>query len=478
MNTHIAKALKAFIYFSGIFLIAVALWTQNFFGKVTIDQTLSTLDLGLSGAFSSDSVYVKRFFLWCIVSPIIITFAFMLMENYYRRKRIGKFIASLPVICLLAGFSYVTYQYSILTYLKTNFNKPKIDYYQTHFVDPKKITFHATHPKSLVLIYVESLESTYANKETFGEDLIHDVNHVNANKISFKSYKQMPGTGWTIAGMISTQCGVPLKLVTVFGRNQVGKHVSGFLPSALCLSDILAANGYKNVFLNGPSLKFAGVDNYLESHHYTEIYGKHEWFDRGYTKADMNAWGLPDDELFKNAEIKLAELIKQNQPFNLTILTIDTHGPGGLLSKTCQKRGYHDFPGIVRCTSEQLAGFINHIKQHGWLDKLNIVIVGDHLAMVNPVYEKLAHDQSRSIFNMIITKEKLHKNTDEIVHFDMFPTIMESLGFQFEGGRLGLGYSGISKRRAPEEENRVANMQAQLDFNSKIYNQFWLKPST
>ena len=36
-------------------------------------------------------------------------------------------------------------------------------------------------------------------------------------------------------------------------------------------------------------------------------------------------WGYEDERLFQNAKNKLMELSAQEEPFNLTLLTVDTH---------------------------------------------------------------------------------------------------------------------------------------------------------
>lgn len=471
-----AKIFNTFVFFMGLFLIGLVFWTETNFGKVTIDQTLSTLDLGFNGAFSADSIFMKRFVLIAVLIPFFITTFYLFLNSKFaflkRHFLINKVVACLPILLLAIGIVGFINQFQIFNYIKNYFLDPKIDYFQSHYVDTKKINFTAKKPKSLVLIYVESLETTYSDVNLFGHDLLQSLNQLDANKITFK-YTQMPGTGWTIAGMISTQCGIPFKMMTVFDGNTIGKHIEQFLPGATCLSDILAEKGYKNIFINGPALSFAGVGKFLKSHHYAEAYGRKQWLAQGYTKADFNRWGLPDDELFKQAKVKLAALIKEKKPFNLTVLTVDTHGPDGLLSKYCQKQGVNNFEGIVECTANQIADFVTYIKSQGWLDNLNIVIMGDHLAMANSASSKLTQNKYRSIFNMIITKEKLHKNTDEIVNFDMLPTILESLGFYYKGGRLALGYSAIREHRAEHASDRIPDMEKQLVFDSKLYKQFW-----
>lgn len=473
--------IKSITYFIGLFFIGLSLWTAKFFGKVTFDQALSTVNFCFDGIFDADSIFLVRFFKWCILWPAIITLFFILFEFFIYPK--FKFflvklflifnkciIKNLQFVLLFTGICFFCYQYSVLDLITYSYGQGK-DYFKSNYIDAGNISFQQNQPKSLVLIYVESLESTYSETQIFHRDLLLKLNNIE-NSISFKRYRQMPGTGWTIAGIISTQCGIPLKTLTIFSGNRMGENIKHYLPRAKCMSDILAENGYENIFMNGPSLKFAGVGKFLREHHYTELFGKEEWLSKGIKESEMNAWGLFDDYLFEQAKLKLADLIQKNKLFNLTILTIDTHGFYGQLSNLCKKQGYQDFEGIVECTGNQIADFVLYIKKKGWLDKLNVVILGDHLAMRNSVSEKLASSNQRYIFNMIISNKVLRKNTEEIVPFDMMPTILNSIGFNFTGNRIGLGYSGISSKILPPS-NRLEEMQIELNYDSKIYNQLW-----
>jgi phosphoglycerol transferase len=307
-------------------------------------------------------------------------------------------------------------------------------------------------------------------------DLLQRLNSLNQHKVSFKKFNQVAGTGWSIAGIVSTQCAVPLKLVTMLGNNTFGDKVSHFLPNAICLGDILSQHGYKNIYMNGSDIHFAGVGNFLEDHHYDELYGRDEWLKLGVAKeSDLLGWGLSDDVLFEQAKLKLDALMKSDQPFNLTLFTIDTHGLSGRLNKTCMNKGYKDFTGIVECTGVLAADLIDYADKKNWLDKMDIVVIGDHLAMQNLVSNKLSQAKNRYIFNMIISKNQQKKNTNEIVHFDMLPTILTSLGFDIEGGRLGLGYSAIGASSPQRPHNRVTEMQKRIPYESKAYQKLWIK---
>jgi phosphoglycerol transferase len=291
-----------------------------------------------------------------------------------------------------------------------------------------------------VIVYAESLDAAYGDPALFGRDLLAPLRSLGGD--GFPAYTQEPGTSWTIAGMVATQCGVPLKAYT---EQDVPRREGerAFLPGATCLGDLLQQRGYRNVFMGGAPLSFAGKGTFLRDHGYTEVYGREEWERAGATRDEFNVWGLYDSSLLQRAKTRLAELHAAGQPFNLTLLTLDTHNPHGFMSPACRRRGAVDFEGIVLCASAQLEDFVRFARDQGFLENTTIVIFGDHLAVPNPVFEKLQQAPQRGMYNVMIGTGLPRRNTDAVVHFDFFPTLVELAGFRVEGDRLGLGYSAI-----------------------------------
>jgi phosphoglycerol transferase len=187
----------------------------------------------------------------------------------------------------------------------------------------------------------------------------------------------------------------------------------------------------------------------------------------------MNFWGLYDDDLLALVKAKLIQLHAQKQPFNLTFNTIDTHGPDGHFSKYCKAHGIKDFPGIVECTSNQVAELVLFMKRSGYFKDTNVVILGDHLAMENPVSDKLDTIKERHVFNRFISAKPVTKNREDVLHFDMFPTILEFVGFKVEGGKLGLGFTAISKNTDLPPATEYEDMNEDLLNQSDEYLDLW-----
>lgn len=106
---------------------------------------------------------------------------------------------------------------------------------------------------NVVYIYAESLERTYFNPAF--PDLAPQLNQQMQSGLDFTATAQLPGTDYTIAGMVASQCGIPL--FAPFEGN-ASSSLSSFYPQSLCLGDILKNSGYQNWFIQGADLRFGG----------------------------------------------------------------------------------------------------------------------------------------------------------------------------------------------------------------------------
>jgi phosphoglycerol transferase len=383
----------------------------------------------------------------------------------------GRWVVTLLPYCLLLGVLLLwAHQVSLYRYVTADFGP---DYFSSHYIPPTSVQVREENPKNLILIYVESLESSYSDKTLFGTDMLTSLNHLGG--VSFTHYQQAPGTSWTIAAIVATQCGVPLKTFTIFGGNTPGNVLNSFLPNAKCLGDILSEHGFHNVFMGGATEKFASKGKFLRSHHYDEVYGKEDWIRQGINQEETRnwSWGLSDANLFAAAKRKLRELKDSKTRFNLTLLTLDTHHPAGRLSEHCAALGYSTFGGIVQCTAEEVADFVRFIQDNGYLADTNVMILGDHLVMQNPLADKIFSLPERYIFNEFISNKPPRKNREDILHFDLLPTILEFVGFDVVGGRMGLGYSAFNEPKQIPPDGRLAEMKESLLNRSQAYMELW-----
>ena len=89
-------------------------------------------------------------------------------------------------------------------------------------------------------------------------------------------------------------------------------------------------------------------------------------------------WGLSDRRLFAHAEQEVDDLRATGEPFNLTVLTLDTREPGGVFPG-CSPPDAVAMKAAIRCSMRAVAGFIKDLKSTGALEDTVVVVMGDHL---------------------------------------------------------------------------------------------------
>lgn len=482
-------------YLFAFLILALAIWAPSKFGQPSLEQLLYHAQFGTQGLLDTDTVIIKSFTIWCIIVPLISALLLVFIEysialflvhgsshwitrparagNIHVLKVFYWFIGHrAPVYAMLFACVYFCFQFSLSVFIHNILGK---DYFAEHYLNPVSVKIiPPAQPKNLVLIYVESLEDGYRHQEIFGKNLLASLDKMQGT--SFPSYRSAPGSWWTIAGITATQCGLPLKSITMYDGNDQGQVIKSFLPNATCLGDILHQAGYINVYMGGDALAFAGKGMFFKNHHYQEVLGRDELTSE-LANPDLSSWGLYDDDLFKLAKEKLRTLHAGNQPFNLTITTIDTHGPHGHFSKYCKSIGAVSFESVIECTSDQVAAFVEHMKRNDYLKDTNVVIIGDHLAMENPVYGQLHQVKERLIFNKFISTEAISRNRDTVLPFDMLPSLLEFIGFKVEGGKLGLGVSAFSNENVSAKLLDYEEMNTNLLNKSDKYLELWSLPN-
>lgn len=476
-----SRLLRSCLYFLALFLFCFSYWIHRSFGQPELNQIVYHMNFGVELMDTVDPAVTWRFVRWCVMAPVV-----LLALVFYVEARVRAAIARAPqrchVLCYrihrwfpqLLVFGATTFwmcDVSAFKYVTADFGP---DYFGANYVRPEAVSVVEQKPKNLILIYVESLEQGYSSKAVFGSDLLAPLNGLQGS--SFADYQQVPGTGWTIAAIVATQCGVPLERMTIFDGNTQGQVMNSFLKNATCLTDLLSARGYRNVFMGGASTNFAGKDKFLSQHHYHEVYGKDEWLKSGAQASGMNGWGLYDADLFSRAKTKLRELSASKQKFNLTLLTVDTHEPEGHLSTQCAQRGYRGFEGVVSCTAAEVADFVRYARDNGYLEDTNIVILGDHLSRKNPATPKLSQLQDRTIFNRFISQDMPAQNRKQVLHFDLMPSILEFTGYKVAGGRMALGYSAFNQHPLQPPKDRLPDMDKNLLNRSELYMALWSDP--
>jgi len=345
----------------------------------------------------------------------------------------------------------------------------EFDGYYDH---PRLTRIDGGHP-NLVFIYAESLERTYFDEKTF-PGLTARLQELEAQATSFTNIAQVSGTSWTIAGMVASQCGIPL-FTPSHGNSMSG--MNKFLPGAFCLSDLLKNEGYHLAYLGGAKTKFAGKGTFYETHQYDEVAGSGELLPLLQDPAYANAWGLYDDSLLDLAYEKYLRLAQAQQKFGLFLLTMDTHHPNGHGSGKCKEMPYRDgensILNAVFCADYLLAEFVDRIRNSPFGKNTVIILASDHLAMRNSAYDLLEGQPRRNLF-MILSPDngqgrKVHTPGSTL---DIGPSFMPFMGYK---AQLGLGSDLLNMDR--QAEARANHIRERLSAWGEPVSRFWGFPA-
>lgn len=468
------------IYLISFWLLFNVFWVSQKFDNPTLDQVIFHLQFGIEEA-DFDKSLVTSYLIRCCFYPLLITTIVLAakkriygLRNALIRDFLKKTIHLIPFFLIVFSVGVAIYRFNVIGYFRQT---PSEDVIAKYYINPDQLTLNPTKQKNLILIYVESLEKSYSDTNVFNVNLVEALDNQLGAEI--ESYIQMPGAGWTMGGIVSSQCAIPLKSLGLGDGNHQGKLYKSFLPNATCLGDELYRLGYINVFLGGASLKFSGKGKFFRGHGYEKVMGRDEWLATGrYAEKDFNGWGLFDKDIFAEARAELNQLHSLRKPFNLTVLTVDTHFANGYMSDKCKAsmgKGKENIELVIQCTASEVSEFIDYVRAKGYLEDTNIVILGDHLFMGGPLTQKLKKIPSRRIYNKWIGSTPAKFNRTKISHFDIAPTILEYIGVTVPGARYGLGYSALAKDMGIPDEGYYDELLLKLNNKSAFYSQFWIK---
>ncbi|CAN6135080.1 MdoB Phosphoglycerol transferase and related proteins, alkaline phosphatase superfamily [Methylophilaceae bacterium] len=468
--------LFAIVFFSAL-IFKLPRFIESNFGDISLEQliyhVLAEHD-GMPRALVMNIVN-KLIFLPFLFSTLII-FTLWCIHRFlpYICFKFSKAVLIFAIIyAQIFGFVAIYYVLNIDTYLQANFHTSKnltIDWMKQFYQHPSAHYKKSAPPKNLIVIYVESLENFRVNSDSI---LRKDLNSFNIEHFSIQ-----PGTQWTLAGIVASQCGVPLLPVGLIASHGL-METKEPLKNAICLGDILMQSGYYNEFIGGADPEFSGKGTFLKKHGFDQITGKH-YLDKLYPKSKYPSdwWGHSDETVLNHAKQRVVELNATKKPFFLNILTLDTHANTGHLSEYCKKLAYTDsVDQIFQCTVLQIEGFYNWLNQNNYLDNTVLVIMGDHPFMSKDYRGKFGGSKFRDLsqkdifFGMKLPDNRVIK-IESMTHFDIYPTVLSSLDYQIENDGAGIGKNMFSKE-FQNMSNIHSKLPNQLRRSSPDYLELW-----
>jgi phosphoglycerol transferase len=447
------KSLTKNISFYAMVIVSVTCYlmyaiSDYFTGNGIDESVLFYLKYGLTGAG-----FLEYIDIIAQTAAAIILVSILLVWLLLRRVKSHShwiFKKNIPFLLLLLSltanpaiadvYSIVSYSYGTTItkkyYRKQHITKLDELSFQKYYLEPSinKIT---NETKNLVFIYAESLERTYFD-ETIFPGLITGLRELESKSTYFTNIREASGTGWTIGGMVASQCGIPL-FAPAGGNSMAGMDV--FLPSAVCLGDLLHDQGYNLTYYGGAELVFGGKGKFYSTHKFDLIAGRDELLPFLADKSYISGWGLYDDSLIDLAYKRFVELSELDENFVLFLLTLDTHHPNGHPSKSCQGIIYQDgsnpMLNAVACSDYLITEFVEKIMESPYGERTIVVVLSDHLALRNTAYNDLTKRERKNLFMIIEPKVNKPTKVEKLGSaLDIAPTILPFLGYE---GFIGLG---------------------------------------
>lgn len=425
-------------------VLNITLYASNYFtGEGITDAVLYTITNSLTGAG------VSKYILPALGMVAILVTVFALLTWLLRRRRLPCHpgYSLLALLLALASVDANPAFRQITDLVKSHTREGDSDFAAWYKAPSATID----NPQlNLVYIYAESLENTYFNEQVFPE-LGPELGALKNSAVDFSHTAQLPGTDYTIAGIVASQCGIPL--FAPFEGN-ASASVSSFFPHNICLGDILKNAGYENYFVQGANLRFAGKDVFLKSHGFDYLFGAEELKTVVPDPTYKNDWGFYDDTVLDEVWKKYQALSSQGKRFSLFTLTVDTHHPDGFVSRTCQRKKYtidgkvNPTLSAVGCSQEHIAALIEKIKASPGFKNTVIVVSSDHLAMNNSAWSWLTKNDRSNLF-FILRGDQPEQKLVALKRnpLDNGATVLDILGGD---NYLGLGRSTLSGQSLSE----------------------------
>lgn len=483
------------ILYLGMIIYNSAKWAINNFSFESFDEIIYTITSPLAGTGNN---MILTFFKENFIIPLIIIIGIIIIHYIFKKfslnvkivafgkkiyfdlfyLKIYKFLYLIPIFIFVYSFRYFGKNLYFFDYLKYQFQESS--FIEDNYVFPKKVKMTFPDKKrNLIYIYLESMESTYMDIKNGGGyevNYIPQLTKIANNNISFSNTDAFGGaytagaTGWTIGAMVAHSSGLPLK--SPFSGNLLYNYYEQILPGAYTLGEILHDNGYNNYIMFGSDATFAGRDIYYKNHGQYKIYDYYTAIEDGVIDDDYFVfWGYEDEKLFSYAKRELKKISKNKEPFNFTLLTVDTHAMDGYTSDFCKNEYDNKYLNSIACSSYQVNNFISWIKKQDFYKDTTIVLVGDHLSMNNYSFNNLPAHYNRTVYNAFINTNVKPINEKERIFstMDFFPTTLASLGVYIDGDRLGLGTNLFSDKHTLLEEYNYSYVNTELNKNSRFY---------
>lgn len=476
----VGEILTVFIAGLSVLLALSVRWMFATWTNLSMDELVYHLTAPLDGT-NTDMIwdYVRV----CAVPTILVIFFLILILIAWRKKeKVHLFRGIINLVALVGIIVMLGYTWTELgvgDYLKDQNTESK--FIEDEYVDPTDVeVVFPEQKRNLIYIFLESMETTYSDVDdggAFDENVIPELTEIAQTNEDFSGADpklnggySLAGTTWTMGAMFAQTSGLPLNIS--ISANDMDTQDS-FFPGVTTLGDILSDAGYTQTLLIGSEAQFGGRKLYFQEHGNYEMEDYSYAIENGLIPSDYKVWwGYEDQKLFEFAKEKLLQLSQGDEPFNLTMLTVDTHFEDGYVCEQCPTEYDTQYSNVMACSSRQVGEFLKWIQQKDFYENTTIVISGDHPTMDSDYCAEIDQEGNydRRVFTAYINAAAYAQDQQERTYstFDNFPTTLAALGVQIDGDRLGLGTNLFSGTKTLLEEFGNSKVNAELKKKSEF----------
>lgn len=476
----VGEILTVFIAGLSVLLALSVRWMFATWTNLSMDELVYHLTAPLDGT-NTDMIwdYVRV----CAVPTILVIFFLILILIAWRKKeKVHLFRGIINLVALVGIIVMLGYTWTELgvgDYLKDQNTESK--FIEDEYVDPTDVeVVFPEQKRNLIYIFLESMETTYSDVDdggAFDENVIPELTEIAQTNEDFSGADpklnggySLAGTTWTMGAMFAQTSGLPLNIS--ISANDMDTQDS-FFPGVTTLGDILSDAGYTQTLLIGSEAQFGGRKLYFQEHGNYEMEDYSYAIENGLIPSDYKVWwGYEDQKLFEFAKEKLLQLSQGDEPFNLTMLTVDTHFEDGYVCEQCPTEYDTQYSNVMACSSRQVGEFLKWIQQQDFYENTTIVISGDHPTMDSDYCAEIDQkgNYDRRVFTAYINAAAYAQDQQERTYstFDNFPTTLAALGVQIDGDRLGLGTNLFSGKQTLLEKFGKSKVNAELKKKSEF----------
>jgi len=283
-----------------------------------------------------------------------------------------------------------------------------------------------TRKPNIVLVTIESLSAKYLGSNGDGRNLTPNLDALRKQSLYFNNF-YATGTR-TDRGLEAITLAIP----PTPGRSivkRIGRE-SGFAS----LGQQLSAVGYDSVFVYGGRGYFDNMNAFFSGNGYRVV-------DQSSVDESeihfKNAWGMADEDLYKQT-LKLADAdYAKQQPFLLQLMTTSNHRPYTYPENRIDIKSGNGRDGAVKYTDYAIGQFLEQARQKPWFDNTIFIFVADHTAGSAGKEDLPITNYQIPLFIYAPKLIEARENAQLASQIDLAPTLLGLLNLDYQSTFFG-----------------------------------------